>query len=257
MYSKACLALLLDGPMQSWGAASRFTRRTTELFPTKSGIIGLLAAAMGVDKYKPDEAGAIARLAALLCSVVTLPRQLRGQPLSILRLENYHTIGAAYDEHDPWQRQMMVHTAEPKRKLRKISGQYCPETSCRHYLLDARFGVLLKGDAVLIERVAAALRDPTWGVWLGRKCCLPATPLLVTVAPERDECWRALLTRAGLPAETPLEQFDYVEDAGAEGEGDEVLNDAPIAFGAPIGQRHTPRRIRRHLRRLSHKPPAA
>jgi CRISPR system Cascade subunit CasD len=248
MSSKACLALLADGPMQSWGAASRFTRRTTELFPTKSGIVGLLAAAMGINKFAPDEPKSIAALSALHCTVIALPRRKRGQPLPILRLEDFHTIGGGYDPEEDWQ--AMPRSAD-NQTLKN------PVVSNRHYLLDARFGVLLEGDAALIERVAAALRNPTWGVWLGRKCCLPATPLLVTVAPERDECWRALLSRAGLPPETPMEQFDRIEDAGAEGDADEVLNDAPIAFGAPIGQRHAPRRIRRHLRRISHKPSVA
>ena len=35
------LALVLDGPLQSWGFASRFQRRTTGLHPTKSGVLGL------------------------------------------------------------------------------------------------------------------------------------------------------------------------------------------------------------------------
>jgi len=44
------LALMLDAPLQSWGFASRFQRRTTGLHPTKSGIAGLLCAALGVAK---------------------------------------------------------------------------------------------------------------------------------------------------------------------------------------------------------------
>jgi CRISPR system Cascade subunit CasD len=248
MSSKACLALLADGPMQSWGSASRFTRRTTELFPTKSGIVGLLAAAMGINKFAPDEPQAIAALSGLHCTVIALPRWKRGKPLPILRLEDFHTIGGGYDPDEDWQ--AMPRSAD-NQTLKN------PVVSYRHYLLDARFGVLLEGDAALIERVAAALRNPAWGVWLGRKCCLPASPLLAAVAPGRDQGWRALLTQAGLPPETPLDQFDCIEDAAADGDGDEVLNDAPIAFGAPIGQRHAPRRIRRHLRRLSNEPPAA
>ena len=39
------LLLQLAGPLQSWGAASRFARRSTENAPTKSGLVGLLAAA--------------------------------------------------------------------------------------------------------------------------------------------------------------------------------------------------------------------
>src|SRR5262249_33497823 len=103
MSNSSCLALLLDGPMQSWGFASRFTRRTTALFPTKSGIVGLLAAAMGVDKFRPDEAEAIPRLSALNYLVITLPRQKRLRALPVLRLEDFHTIGGGYEADEDWQ----------------------------------------------------------------------------------------------------------------------------------------------------------
>ena len=52
----------------------------------------------------------------------------------------------------------------------------------RQYLLDARFGIILHGDRNLLERAAAALRDPVWGVWLGRKSCIPAAPVFAGLA---------------------------------------------------------------------------
>jgi CRISPR system Cascade subunit CasD len=240
MSSKLCLALWLDGPLQSWGSASRFTRRTTELFPTKSGIVGLLAAAMGVDKFQPDEARTIAHLAGLQCTVITMPRQQGGKPLPILRLEDFHTIGGGYEPDEDWQ--SMPRSADNKTLKN-------PVISYRHYLLDARFGVLLEGDSALIEQAAAALRNPRWGVWFGRKCCLPASPILVALAADRAAAWRALLNRASLPPETPLDQFDRVSDIQAGEDGDEVLNDLPVSFGAVIGQRYAPRRIHRTPRK--------
>ena len=42
------LLLRLAGPLQAWGVKSRFTVRSTELAPTRSGIIGMLSAAIGV-----------------------------------------------------------------------------------------------------------------------------------------------------------------------------------------------------------------
>ena len=42
----AVLLLKLAGPLQSWGSSSRFTERGTEHEPTKSGVVGLLAAAL-------------------------------------------------------------------------------------------------------------------------------------------------------------------------------------------------------------------
>lgn len=66
-------AILLDSPMQSWGCASRFRRRETEAFPTKSALLGLLAAASGIDKDSDDQAERLGPLAALRLGVYRLP----------------------------------------------------------------------------------------------------------------------------------------------------------------------------------------
>jgi CRISPR system Cascade subunit CasD len=234
MSANSCLALLLDGPMQSWGFASRFTRRTTALHPTKSGVVGLLAAAMGIDKHGPDEAVQITRLAALSCTTVTLPKKRGSGELPMLRLSDYHTIGGGYDKGTDWM-----------RKPRAASGAVLETVlSERHYLLDARFGVLLEGDADFLMEIATALENPRWGVWLGRKCCIPATPLLVGVSATREEALKHLLARCGLDDGETITSFDHVMDNPDENAEDaEWLTDQPVAFGAAIGQRHAPRRV--------------
>lgn len=240
MSNKACLVLLLDGPMQSWGFASRFTRRTTALHPTKSGVVGLLAAAMGIDKHGPDEAAQVARLAELECTTVTLPKIRAGRELPMLRLSDYHTIGGGYDKGTDWM-----------KKPRAASGATLETVlSERHYLLDGRFGVMLTGGTAYLEEIASKLRNPTWGVWLARKCCIPASPLLVGLGNDPAEAWRLLLKAARLDESATLEQFDHViEGETAEGQDAEWLNDTPVAFGAPIGERHAPRRIRQVRRK--------
>lgn len=44
----ATLLLRLAAPLQAWGADSKFETRKTNREPTKSGVIGLLAAALGL-----------------------------------------------------------------------------------------------------------------------------------------------------------------------------------------------------------------
>ena len=44
------LLLRLAGPMQSWGTTSRFDQRDTGKEPSKSGVVGLLTAALGIDR---------------------------------------------------------------------------------------------------------------------------------------------------------------------------------------------------------------
>jgi len=227
MSSKAWIALLLDGPMQSWGHTSRFERRTTALHPTRSGVLGLIAAAVGIDKHSADEPGRIAQFQVLSVVTHALPRRnRRAQELLMQRLEDYHTVTG----------------------IRRASGKIDDDATVqtyRHYLLDARFGVLIEGPSTLLESIAAALQDPKWGVWLGRKCCIPASPILVGPPGTRGEVWTKLLSRAGFTGTEVEEQFDRVLEASAADSGVEMIEDSPIAFGAPIGERHAPRWIRR------------
>jgi CRISPR system Cascade subunit CasD len=225
--------------MQSWGYASRFTRRTTALFPTKSAMVGLLSAALGIDKYCQDESAKIAPLAALRCVSVHLPRRIRDTELPIRLLVDYHTIGGGYDKK-----------ADSMKKPRSAEGTVLGTIlSERHYLLDARFGILLEGNRSFLEQIAASLRNPKWGLWLGRKCCLPASPLLAACCDDSAAGLRALLQRAGYEEHRALESFDHViEGPEAEALDGEWLQDTPIAFGAPLGERHRARRIR-HVRR--------
>ena len=48
------LLLRLAAPMQAWGIASNFDTRKMALAPTKSGVIGLLAAALGIRRDAPE-----------------------------------------------------------------------------------------------------------------------------------------------------------------------------------------------------------
>lgn len=228
MSNKMWLSLLFDGPLQSWGFSSRFERRTTAMHPTKSGVIGLVAAAMGIDKFSDGEAARIAELASLSCTVLKIPKCNSDRELEILRLEDYHTV------------KNIRHASE--KASRKIDPQRTVQTY-RHYLLDARFGVLLQGEMSLMKRVAESLQNPKWGIWLGRKCCIPASPVFVAAHQDHDRVWRILMERTGYPLHTPLGVFWRMEDAKSFEKGEDSLNDVPIAFGNPIGRRHTLRRV--------------
>ena len=214
--------------MQSWGYSSRFGRRTTALHPTRSGVVGIIAAALGIDKHTEQEVALLEQFVNLRMTVVTLPRQGdRGKERLIQRMEDYHTVTG----------------------IRRASGKVDDEATVltyRHYLLDARFGVLLEGtDLDQLQRIAAALRNPRWGVWFGRKCCLPASPILVDSPSEPALAWQTLLLRAGYKGDETLERFDHVLEVPPSESGADMLEDNPLGFGRPIGERHSPRWIRR------------
>lgn len=226
MSPDVCLALLLDGPLQSWGHASRFDRRTSAMHPTRSGVLGLIAAAMGIDKHSPGESEQLRRLGPIRVTTVTLGRQGQsGEPIPMRRLEDYHTVTG----------------------IRRASGKVEKDATVqtyRHYLLDARFGVLLEGPMTLLEEVATALRDPKWGVWFGRKSCVPARPVLAAGPDQRSSVWVDLLRRAELPVTLKEEDFDRVTEVSPDEPGADRLDDVPLSYGAPVGNRHAPRWIK-------------
>jgi CRISPR system Cascade subunit CasD len=219
MSDTAYLALLLDAPMQSWGFASRFQRRTTGMHPTKSGVIGLICAAMGLPKGPGDE---LLELRALKMTSIAIPRQQTNAwtgettELAARRLEDFHTVGGGYDKET--QRQSIP---------RKASGGPCdnPTVSRRQYLNDARFGVILAGDRLVLERLAAALQDPTWGVWFGRKSCIPAEPIY------RGLFDTELLAQRMLIRERSIEEFTAVTEVENFADGTYSISDQPVSFG--------------------------
>jgi CRISPR system Cascade subunit CasD len=210
MSSDAYLALLLDAPLQSWGSSSRFQRRTTGLHPTKSGVLGLVCAAMGIAKGSPEEHAVLPELARLAMTSIAMPRH------DVRRLEDFHTVGGGYDKGT--QRQSIP---------RKASGDPCdnPTVTHRQYLVDARFGVILAGNRALLKQVAAALQDPVWGVWFGRKSCIPAEPIYRGLFADRREAVQALI------GDQPEVSFTRVEEVADFASGTDSYNDQPVSFG--------------------------
>ncbi|MEV5850469.1 type I-E CRISPR-associated protein Cas5/CasD [Streptomyces sp. NPDC051985] len=208
------LLLRLAGPLQSWGASSRFTRRTTESAPTKSAVIGLLAAAAGIDRA--DDA-ALTPLAALRFGVRI------DQPGTLLR--DFHTAHHA------------------------VTGKAMP-LSERYYLADAVFVAALEGDPALLTRLDTALNEPVHPPFLGRRSCPPAAPVELGMQ-EKERLEDALATvpwqasawyRKRYRGRTHDELTVLREAAASEQSGADSLRDQPVSFDA-AHRRHTWRTI--------------
>jgi CRISPR system Cascade subunit CasD len=145
--------------MQSWGLQSDFTHRDTGLEPSKSGVIGLLCAALG----KPRDE--------------THPEN-RGKP-SLTELAQLR-MGVRVDREGLLKRD--YHTA---KDVRKASGKSMKDTkgtelSDRFYLADAAFLVGLESNNLdLLRHLDAALRAPHWLLFFGRKAFTPTGPIWV------------------------------------------------------------------------------
>lgn len=213
------LPVLLDAPMMSWGIASRFERRATALHPTRSAILGMVCAALGAAKGSSLESDWLTLLATVRLTVFAIPRTPAGSPwpTPIRRLEDFHTVSG-------------TRTAENKLRQDAVISR-------RQYLLDARFAAILEGPRGVLQPVADALRNPRWGIWFGRKCCIPAAPVLRSDSPVNtlDEA----MARLGL-ADRSLERFTVVTEVSDFADGTDTLPDVPVSFET---REFAPRRI--------------
>jgi len=85
----------------------------------------------------------------------------------------------------------------------------------RDYLSQAKFIAVITGDAEMLDKISNTLENPRWGVWFGRKSCIPASPLLPTLASNTQEALKTILDRLGVQVEVRGVQDD--ETFGAEG----------------------------------------
>lgn len=150
------LLLHLAGPLQSWGENSQFNERGTAPFPTRSGVIGLLACALGRTR------------GADIQDLVALSLTVRTDRPGI-QLRDLHTVGGGL----PAAR--TVTTAEGKKR----SGSTATLLSHRYYLADAVFTAIVTGPQQTLENCAQALTAPAWPPYLGRRSCPPEGPLFL------------------------------------------------------------------------------
>jgi len=211
------LALRLEGPMQSWGFDSQYNRRNTGLMPTKSAIAGMCCAALGLQRGSGDESKFLSAFGSVGMTAIAIPRQnKRGKVLSVCRLQDYHTI-------------QNTKKADGKNKDCHITH--------RQYLTDAAFGVILEGDPAFLDAIATALSDPKWGLWLGRKTCIPTAPVLAALKENKDDALRLLI------GEKTLDSFTRQMEVQNFSDGRDSLPDMPVSF-ATDRRLFSPRRVR-------------
>lgn len=154
------LTINLTAPLQSYGNEATFSRRTSNDYPTKSVVIGMVAAALGY--RRTDE-----RILALNDLDFAVRVDQVGKMLT-----DYQTV-------------------EWKKDTRKVTY--------RDYLQDAVFVVALgSSDEQFIDEIKVALRHPRFPLFLGRRSNAPAGVLKIQefldmppVAVLRSLTWQA------------------------------------------------------------------
>ncbi len=215
------LALRLEGPMQSWGYDSQFNRRNTALFPTKSALAGLCCAAMGLPRGSQEEKEALEKMAVLKLLCIAVSRNIKNKEIIVERIQDYHTV---------------MGTRDAKGGIKNDAV-----LTYRQYLNDASFIALLEGEKEFLLKLTAHLKNPTWGIWLGRKACIPSAPVFAGRYESEEEALKALF-----PGKT-LDDFTYQREVTRFEDGRDSLMDQALCFGAPGKPRkYVPRRVILH-----------
>lgn len=209
------LLIRLAAPLQSWGANSRFSRRETEMMPTKSGVIGLIAAALGMERQE-----SLQRFEGLRFGVRI------DQPGTIM--SDYHTA-----QHESWKN---------------------PKLSQRFYLQDAVFLAGLESeDRSALHEYEKALRFPYYQLFLGRRSCPPDGPISSSLveghletalqkAPwqaTRSYMYRASKTRQYFPERSEAEIVIEPTNEDKKLAFADSLNDEPVSYDMRHRQWHS------------------
>jgi len=213
MPNNKILAIRLSGVMQSWGFNSEYTYRNSGLFPTKSAVLGMCCAAKGLPRGSKGEKFFLKSVSDSLMTAIALPcNRSAGDKtwqVNIRRIQDFHTV------------------ENTKTAAGKIS-KYAVMTY-RQYLCDSEFIVLLQANENVTRELAEDLTDPCWGIWLGRKACIPSAPVFAGVFNNVDEVSNKLLGGKELNA------FTYQQEVLSFSEGSDTLMDIPLDY--TIGKR--------------------
>jgi CRISPR system Cascade subunit CasD len=232
----ASLVLRLAGPLQSWGGASQFNRRETLPEPTKSGVVGLLAAAQGRRRSDPIE-----DLLRLRLGVRT------DRPGSLLR--DYHTVS------DYRGRPLLSASVTGRGAQKPTSPAKHTHVTQRYYLQDAVFVVAVGGPTELLETLHEAVRRPAFPLGLGRRACVPTQPLVLPSP--RGPLWpgEPLAVLGQVDWQAPSSQGSVALPVTVDDpDGDDVASDLPGSFD-PRNRTFGTRRVRHTWVRLG--PPDA
>lgn len=213
-----CIVLRLAGPLQSWGVASQFNERRTAPAPTKSGVVGLLAAALGRRRKDPIE------------DLVKLRMGVRSdQPGSLLR--DYHTVS------DYPGTPLLSASLDAKGRQKRTSPKKFTQPTHRFYLEDAVFVAVLQGEEGFMGDLARALRHPFFPLALGRRSCVPVQPLVLPG--DNDDLWSGTVASVlgKVPWQASVHARDRVSTAQVrlaaswdDIDGEDLSSDVPTSF---------------------------
>lgn len=147
----------LNAPLQSWGIQEvRDDFFPTSKIPTKSGVVGLIACALGLKKGDP-------RIGELFDELTIYTKVIsRGTIMT-----DYHIIEANKNRR--------IYLADGKN-----SGDSATQgiVTYRSYIQNGKFDIVVDGDNDVLADITEAFKHPYWNLYLGRKSCPVSEPII-------------------------------------------------------------------------------
>ncbi|MCD8521891.1 MAG: type I-E CRISPR-associated protein Cas5/CasD [Saccharospirillaceae bacterium] len=155
------LILRLAGPMQAWGQPTFEGTRPVAAFPTRSGLLGLLGACLGIRR---EDKSSLQRLAdSVRFAVRCDERSVNDKPVKASKLTDYHTVQEARENYRGLKRHETIQT-------------------WREYLCDAEFTVAVwctPAAPITLNELTDKSRKPVFTPYLGRRSCSLSKPLFL------------------------------------------------------------------------------
>ncbi|MDX9851849.1 MAG: type I-E CRISPR-associated protein Cas5/CasD [Anaerolineaceae bacterium] len=192
------LLMRIAAPMQSWGTQSNFTVRDTGLEPSKSGIIGLICAALG----RPRSAN--------LADLSELKMGVRIDREGVIK-RDFHIVQDVL--------------------LGKGKGTKDSIITNRYFLADAVFLVGLEGDNSILTSIQSALKNPVWQLYFGRKAFAPALPVWLNEGlRENYKLEESLFSFPWITEWRQVDMPDFIRLVIEMPDGEQIRNDVPLSF---------------------------
>ena len=216
------LLLWLEGPLQSWGFDSKFGRRDTMNFPTKSGLMGMVCCALGASGAQKKMLAEFANLDLQIKAYVRKDKvgnPVHAEPL----LRDFHMIGSGYNARDPLEKLHIPKTSDGKKA---VGGG--TKITYRYYLQDVSFAAALQVPANYSEKLVKHFQCPVWDLYLGRKSCAPTDFIFQCQCKTAADAFLKADKLADTKNKTP-----YLIVLQGRHNGDEVISlyDVPLKFG--------------------------
>ena len=154
------LVFVLCAPMGAFGSYAGHERRGSDLVPPRSAVLGLLGAALGVERADADGQAALRRYGVAARSLT-----------HSAALRDYHTVQTVPAK--------VKHPAGRRAAIDRIGRDINTTITVRDYRTDVAVAVAVWGrdERWSLAQVAAALRQPAFVLFLGRKSCPLAAPV--------------------------------------------------------------------------------